>query len=80
MNAYFMAFDTNDADMQERVFNKIMRFNNANPGSAITARALRESIKRRYKQRALAEGTGGARINKKLMGQLGGMNDYGDID
>ena len=80
MNAYFMAFDTNDADMQERVFNKIMRFNSANPGSAITARALRESIKRRYKQRALAEGTGGARINKKLIGQLGGMNDYGDID
>lgn len=80
MNAYFMAFDTNDADMQERIFNKIMRFNSANPGSAITPRSLRESVKRRYKQRALAEGTGGARINKKLIGQLGGMNDYGDID
>jgi hypothetical protein len=80
MNAYFMAFDTNDADMQERIFDKIMRFNSANPGSAITPRSLRESIKRRYKQRALAEGTGGARINKKLIGQLGGMNDYGDIE
>jgi hypothetical protein len=80
MNAYFMAFDTNDADMQERIFDKIMRFNSANPGSAITPRSLRESIKRRYKQRILAEGTGGARINKKLIGQLGGMNDYGDID
>ena len=80
LNAYFMAFDTDDTDMQERVFNKIMRFNSANPGSAITPRSLRESIKRRYKQRILAEGTGGARINKKLIGQLGGMNEYGNID
>jgi hypothetical protein len=80
LNAYFMAFDTNDADKQALIFEKIMNFNAANPGSAIKASSLRESIKRRYKQRALAEGTGGARINKKLMGQLGGMNDYGDID
>ena len=78
LNAYFMAFDTADADMQERILNKILKFNNANPGSSITAKSLRESIKRRYKQRALAEGTGGAHINKKLIGQLGEMNRYGE--
>ena len=80
LNAYFMAFDTADADKQERILNKILKFNNANPGAAITAKSLRESIKRRYAQRALAEGTGGARINKKLIEQLGGMNQYGNID
>jgi hypothetical protein len=80
LNAYFMAFDTRDSDMQKRITDKIMRFNKANPGAGITAESIRESIKRRYKQRALAKGTGGARINKKLIGQLGGMNDYGDTD
>jgi hypothetical protein len=80
LNAYFMAFDTRDSDMQKRVMTKIMRFNKANPGSGITAESIRESIKRRYKQRALAKGTGGVNINKKLIGQLGGMNAYGDID
>jgi hypothetical protein len=80
LNAYFMAFDTRDSDMQKRIISKIMRFNKANPGSGITAESLRESIKRRYKQRALAKGTGGAHINKKLIGQLSGMNDYGETD
>jgi hypothetical protein len=80
LNAYFMAFDTRDSDMQKRVTDKIMRFNKANPGAGITAESIRESIKRRYKQRALSKGTGGANINKKLIGQLGSMNDYGDID
>ena len=80
LNAYFMAFDTHDSDMQKRVTDKIMRFNKANPGAGITAESIRESIKRRYKQRALSKRTGGANINKKLIGQLGSMNDYGDID
>jgi hypothetical protein len=80
MNAYFMAFDTGDTDMKNRIIDKIIRFNSANPGSAIYPDALEASIERRYMQRYLATGTGGARINKKLIGQLGGMNDYGDID
>lgn len=80
LNAYFMAFDTADADMQERILNKIIKFNGANPGAAIKPSALRESIKRRYKQRSLAAGTGGAHINKKLSSQLSDMNDYGEIE
>jgi hypothetical protein len=80
MNAYFMAIDTNDNDMQNRIIDKIIRFNTANPGSAIYPENLQASVERRYMQRYLASGTGGARINKKLIGQLGDMNDYGDID
>ena len=78
LNAFFMATDTDNDDMRERVIDKIERFNAANPGDAITDKALMASIKRRYEQRALAELTGGARIKKKLIGQLEGMTGYAE--
>jgi hypothetical protein len=78
LNAYFMAIDTNDVDMQNRIIEKIVRFNTANPGSAIYAENLQNSVERRYMQRYLASGTGGAHINKKLIGQLSDMNRYGN--
>jgi hypothetical protein len=80
LNAFFMAVDSNDNDMQNRIIDKIIKFNTANPGSAIYPDALEASIERRYAQRYLAKGTGGVNINKKLIGQLGGMNAYGNID
>ena len=80
LNAFFMAVDTDDDDMKDRVIDKISSFNRANPGSAITPKGLQASIKRRYQQRALAEQTGGTRINKKLIGQLGEMGNYGNPD
>jgi len=80
LNAYFMAIDTSDEDLQNRITEKIIRFNVSNPGAAITVKNLQASIKRRYQQRALAAGTGGAHINKKLIGQIGEMNAYGNPD
>ena len=74
-----MAFDTGDTAMQNRIIDKITKFNTANPGAAIMPSSLRESIKRRYKERYLASGTGGVHINKKLIGQLGDTNRYGNI-
>jgi hypothetical protein len=80
LNAYFMAFDTGDTAMKNRIIDKIIKFNSANPGSAIYPENLQASVERRYVQRYIASGTGGAQINKKLIGQLSGMNQYGNID
>jgi hypothetical protein len=80
LNAYFMAIDTNNNDMQNRILEKIIKFNSANPGKAIYPETLQNSIERRYKQRYMASGTGGVRIDKNLIGQLGEMNKYGNVD
>jgi hypothetical protein len=76
LNAFFMAIDTKDKDMQKRILRKIGRFNIANPGKAITSEGIGKSIERRYEGRAMARGTGGIHIDKKLIGQLHGMQDY----
>jgi hypothetical protein len=75
-NAFFIAFDSNDSRMQDRVLGKVMRFNNTNPEYAIDADALISSIKKRYTQRALSDMAGGVSITKKAMGRLAGMSDY----
>ena len=80
LNAFFMAVDSSDNNMQNRIIDKIIKFNTANPGSAIYPENLQASVERRYVQRYIASGTGGAQINKKLIGQLSGMNQYGNID
>jgi hypothetical protein len=78
LNAYFMAFDNQDSDMMERVAEKISRFNNANPTVGIKGSNLSRSIRDKYRQRMLAQMTGGMNINKKLIGELGGMSEYGN--
>ena len=80
LNAMFLAVDTQDDALFERTMNKIDRFNAGNPTMAITGKSISNSIKRRYKLRSLSEVTGGAKINKKLIGQVGGMGEYGNID
>jgi hypothetical protein len=80
LNAYFMAFDNQDSDMMERVAEKITRFNNANPTVGIKGSNLSRSIRDKYRQRMLAQMTGGMNINKKLIGELGGMSEYGNPD
>jgi len=74
--AFFMAVDGHDQDMMQRVVEKIRRFNSANPGVAIVPDGLIKSVKQRYKDRALANVTGGMGINKKLIPELQGMLDY----
>ena len=76
VNAFFMAVDSSDADMLERVVEKIGKFNSTNPGNAISPDALYDSVIKRYENRALANITGGMSINKKLVPQLQNMLDY----
>jgi hypothetical protein len=78
LNAYFMAFDNQDSDMMERVSEKILRFNKSNPTVGIKGDNLSRSIRDKYRQRMLAQMTGGMNINKKLIGELGGMSEYGN--
>jgi len=80
LNAAFLAVDTQDDALMQRTLEKISRFNASNPGMAITGKNITNSIKRRYKLRALSSVTGGAKINKKLIGQLSEMGEYGNID
>jgi hypothetical protein len=75
-NAFFIAFDSNDNDMQNRVIQKIMRFNNTNPEYAIDADSLTNSIRKHYQQRALNNMMGGVSVNKKAMNKLSGMLEY----
>jgi hypothetical protein len=78
LNAYFMAFDNQDSDMLERVSDKISRFNKSNPAVGIKGSNLSRSIRDKYRQRMIAQLTGGMNINKKLMSDLGGMAEYGN--
>jgi hypothetical protein len=78
LDAFFMGIDNNDSDLIEETIETIAKFNAANPGASITGTNLSRSVTTRYKQRAMAEITGGMSLNKKLIGQLSGMNDYGD--
>jgi tRNA uridine 5-carbamoylmethylation protein Kti12 len=70
LNAFFIAVDGNSPEDMQRVIEKIMKFNAANPAVAIDGEALVNSVQRRYKDRALANITGGMPVNKKLMPYL----------
>jgi hypothetical protein len=80
MNAFFMGVDNDDDDMIDRVLDKVEKFNSANPEVAITGDNLTRSVQSRFKNRALAEMTGGISINKKLMPKLEDMGGYGATD
>lgn len=80
LNAFFMGVDNDDDDMIDRVLDKVEKFNAANPEVAITGDNLTRSVQTRYKNRALAELTGGISINKKLIGKLEDMGGYGNPD
>jgi hypothetical protein len=72
-----MSIDTNDSDMTNRVIDKVSKFNYAHPGVAIKPNNLNSSVKTRYKMRAMADATGGMPINKKLIGELQHIADWG---
>lgn len=77
LDAFFMSIDNSDDDLKERVLDKVVKFNQANPGMAIQPKNLMQSVETRFKQRALADSLGGMALNKKLIGQLADMGDYG---
>ena len=78
LNAFFMAVDNDDDDLKDRVLDKISKFNTTYGEVAITPAQLQKSIKTRYTNRALAESTGGISVDKKLIGRLSEMQDYGN--
>jgi hypothetical protein len=77
-DAFFMSVDTQDEDMRESVLERIGKFNRTYPEVALKSKDLVASVKTRYKQRALAEVTGGMPINKKLIPRLSPMLEYGN--
>jgi hypothetical protein len=78
LNAYFMGVDNSDTDLIIATLGKIAVFNTSNPGRGIKPGDIKDSVLTRYRQRALAQTTGGINIDKKLIGQLGGMTAYGN--
>ena len=78
LNLMFLAIDSNDDALYERVYDKIDRFNDSVPIKyQLKPRTINESVKRRYKLRRETEKTGGVKINKNLVGEVGEMNKYG---
>jgi hypothetical protein len=78
LNAYFMAFDTQDSDFLDRTMEKIARFNKANPAVGIRGSNLSRSVRDKYRQRLISQLTGGMNINKKLISDLGSLSEYGN--
>jgi hypothetical protein len=77
LNAFFMAVDSGDEDMLDRVLEKMSKFNTTIPELAINGETLSNSVIKRYNDRALANSTGGMGLDKKLIPRLEGMLDYG---
>jgi hypothetical protein len=77
LNAFFMAVDSGDEDMLDRVLEKMSKFNTTIPELAINGETLSNSVIKRYQDRALANSTGGMGLDKKLIPRLEGMLDYG---
>jgi hypothetical protein len=78
LNAYFMAFDTQDSDFLDRTMEKIARFNKSNPAVGIRGSNLSRSVRDKYRQRLISQLTGGMNINKKLISDLGSLSEYGN--
>jgi hypothetical protein len=76
LNAFFIALDGGDTDMMGTVLEKMQKFSAANPGERIDADSLIDSVQKRYKDRAMANITGGIGINPKMIPQLNQMLDY----
>ena len=76
LNAFFIALDGGDERMLDKVLEKVAKYNASVPELPILPDTLLKSVTKRYKDRALADITGGMGINKKLIPRLEGMLDY----
>jgi len=66
LNFLAMAIDRGDTDGEEKVLAKIEDFSNANDWAAIRGSTIRSSLKKRAKEKAMADQMGGLRANKKF--------------
>jgi hypothetical protein len=78
LNAFFIATDSGDEGMLDRVIDKMATFSHTYPELAINGETLLKSVTKRYKDRALANITGGMGLDKKLIPRLEDMLDYGE--
>ena len=76
LNAFFIALDGGDERMLDKVLEKVAKYNASVPELPILPDTLLKSVTKRYKDRALADITGGMGVNKKLIPRLEGMLDY----
>jgi hypothetical protein len=68
LNLFGISFMANDADANEKAFEKIMKFNDKYPSAAIPARSIIKSIKERATKSAQAQH--GLHIDKRLQGLI----------
>ena len=68
LNLFGISFMANDADANEKAFEKIMKFNDKHPSAAIPARSIIKSIKERATKSAQAQH--GLHIDKRLQGLI----------
>jgi len=80
MDAYFLAIDNDDNSLLDKTLDKIDQFNDTYPDKGITRETLQNSIKGKYKNREMAEETGGINIPKKSMERAIEMQRYGNSD
>jgi hypothetical protein len=68
LNLFGISFMANDADANEKAFEKIMKFNDKYPSAAIPARSIIKSIKERATKSAQAQH--GLHIDKRMRGLI----------
>lgn len=68
LNLFGISFMANDAEANERAFDKILKFNDKHPSTAIPARSLIKSLKERATKSAQAQH--GLHIDKRLQGLI----------
>jgi hypothetical protein len=78
LNFLAMAYEAGDGDAVAEVLEKIGDFNMANPEKVIKPSTIINSLKKRAKVRAMAEGAGGLRVNKAFLGRAAEMTEYAE--
>lgn len=66
LNALAMAMDADDTDLEDKVLAKIDKFNDANGWALISYKTIKQSMKKRAKNRDMANDIGGLNINKNF--------------
>ena len=80
LNALAMAMDAEDEAFEARVWEKIDKYNEANDWLPITYKTVRASMKKRAKNRAMADEMGGLNINKNFRDIAEEKTGYADED
>jgi hypothetical protein len=78
LNFLAMAIDNEDEDAEAKVLAKIDEFNDANDWAAIKGSTIRSSLRKRAKERAMANESGGMNFNKNFRDIAEEKTSYAD--